>query len=199
MNLDEALELLAENGYDTILNEDFGIGVGGPAGLDQGIPHGGDCKGCCPQRMGLFQRSPFSINPLYKGVPDAHHPGYWLNQIPKKRRKKKKRKKVHAVNEGLFDFITRDRGASLEEMLWYLYLKTYGKDDLKYFPEKTEDSLKHEFMDSLHFDPSTWKQATRVTAAGHMAKRMIDYNHGDYAKTIKSFKHELRYYKDANL
>ena len=61
MTLDEALELLEENGYK-VLDEDFGIGVGGPLGADQGIPYGGDCKGCCPQRMGLlYQRSPFKV------------------------------------------------------------------------------------------------------------------------------------------
>ena len=43
--------------------------------------------------MGLmFQRSPFSVNPFFAGVPNAHHPQYWLNQIPKKKKKKKKRK-----------------------------------------------------------------------------------------------------------
>lgn len=198
MNLDEALELLAEYGYDVQLNEDFGIGVGGPAGLDQGIPHGGDCKGCCPQRMGLYQRSPFSVNPLYRGVPDAHHPGYWLNQIPKKRRKKKKRKKTRVVNEGLFDFITRDRNASLDEMLWYIYFKTYGKADLRAFPEKTEESLKNEFMDALHQLPQSWKTTTRVNAVGHIAMRVIEINNGDYAATIKAFKQELKHYKNAN-
>ena len=91
MSLDEALEILEENGYEVQLNEDFTIGVGSPCGLDQGIPHGGDCKGCCPQRMGLlYQRSPYSVNPLYKGVPDAHHPEYWLRQIKKKKKKKKR-------------------------------------------------------------------------------------------------------------
>ena len=75
MKIDEALDILEKCGYD--INEDFGIGVGGPCGLDQGIPHGGDGKGCCPQRMGLlYQRSPYSVNPLFAGVPAAHHPGY---------------------------------------------------------------------------------------------------------------------------
>lgn len=91
MTVEEALEILKENGVT--LDEDFGISVGAPCGLDQGIPHGGDGKGCCPQRMGLlFHRSPFSVNPFFAGVPSAHHPQYWLNQIPKKKKKKKKRK-----------------------------------------------------------------------------------------------------------
>lgn len=83
------------------LEEDFGIGVGAPCGLDQGIPHGGDCKGVAPVRMGLYQRSPFSANPFFRGVPDAHHPAYWLNQIPKK--KKKKKKKVHKTIKECFE------------------------------------------------------------------------------------------------
>lgn len=91
MTLDEALEILEESGY-TVLDEDFSIGVGAPCGADQGIPHGGDCIGVAPARLGpLFTRSPYSRNPNYKGVPDAHHPEYWLRQI-RKRKKKKKRK-----------------------------------------------------------------------------------------------------------
>lgn len=84
-------------GFKDKMDEDFSIGVGAPCGLDQGIPHGGDCKGCAPVRMGLWQRSPFSANPFYQGVPDAHHPDYWLNQIPKK--KKKKKKKIRKLRE----------------------------------------------------------------------------------------------------
>lgn len=91
MTVEEAIKILEENGVQ--IDEDFGIGVGAPCGLDRGIPHGGDGKGCCPQRMGLlFQRSPYAVNPLFAGVPAAHHPQYWLNQIPKKKKKKKKRK-----------------------------------------------------------------------------------------------------------
>ena len=92
-SLDEALEILAKTGYNIDLNEDFGIGVGGPAGLDQGIPHGGDCVGTAPRRMGCAHRPPHGLggNPFFNGVPDAHHPQYWLNQI--KVRKKKRRKK----------------------------------------------------------------------------------------------------------
>lgn len=93
MTVEEAIKILEENGMQ--LDEDFGIGVGAPCGLDQGIPHGGDGKGCCPQRMGLlFHRSPFSVNPFFAGVPNAHHPQYWLNQIPKKKKKKKKKRKL---------------------------------------------------------------------------------------------------------
>lgn len=100
MTLNEAIDILEENGFVVLendqqeLTEDFGIGVGAPCGLDQGIPHGGDCKGVAPVRMGLYQRSPFSANPFYKGVPDAHHPNYWLNQINKvvKKKRKKRRK-----------------------------------------------------------------------------------------------------------
>lgn len=120
MTLNEAIELLEDNGYIIVegpnvavlkggigcgmtfdfkdkMDEDFSIGVGAPCGLDQGIPHGGDCKGCAPVRMGLWQRSPFSANPFYQGVPDAHHPDYWLNQITKK--KKKKKKKIRKLRE----------------------------------------------------------------------------------------------------
>ena len=108
LDIVEAIELLEKEGYD-IIKEDFGMGVGGPMGLDQGIPHGGDCKGCCPQRMGLYQRSPFSVNPLYHGVPNAHHPDYWLNQIPKKKKKRKKLRRRKRVNENrITDWLNRN-------------------------------------------------------------------------------------------
>lgn len=103
MTLNEALDILEVNGFlvespnldlNQELNEDFSIGVGAPCGCDQGIPHGGDCKGVAPVRMGLYQRSPYSFNPYFNGVPDAHHPDYWLNQIPKKKKKRKKSQKV---------------------------------------------------------------------------------------------------------
>lgn len=94
MTLDEAIELLEDNGF-IIINEDFSIGVGAPCGCDQGIPHGGDCKGVAPVRMGLYQRSPYSENPFYNGVPDAHHPDYWLKQIHKNKKKKKRKLKFN--------------------------------------------------------------------------------------------------------
>ena len=45
---DESLKIDAD---DLILDEDFGIGVGGLTGADQGIPHGGDCKAVVAFRM----------------------------------------------------------------------------------------------------------------------------------------------------
>ena len=45
---DESVEIDAD---DLILYEDFGIGVGGLTGADQGIPHGGDCKAVVAFRM----------------------------------------------------------------------------------------------------------------------------------------------------
>lgn len=46
--LGESVEIDAD---DLILDEDFGIGVGGLTGADQGIPHGGDCKAVVAFRM----------------------------------------------------------------------------------------------------------------------------------------------------
>lgn len=42
------------------LNEDFSMGVSGPTGLNQGIPHGGPGKGCLPKPL---------YNPKAKAVP----------------------------------------------------------------------------------------------------------------------------------
>jgi hypothetical protein len=41
-------------------NEDFSMGVSGPTGLNQGIPHGGPGKGCLPKPL---------YNPNAKAVP----------------------------------------------------------------------------------------------------------------------------------
>lgn len=183
MTLEEAVEVLKKNGYK-ILNEDFGIGVGAPLGADQGIPHGGDCKGCCPQRMGLlYQRSPFSVNPLYKGVPDAHHPGYWLNQIPKKKRKKKKKRKLREGVE-LTDTIE-----SFEDACWTLYAKIFKKELLD-LSKPSADFMKG--FESYNYPP------TRAASAGRVA-RQISTHLNDFDKTIsdclQKFKKELHILK----
>jgi hypothetical protein len=51
MTLKEAAEILKKAGFEILMNEDFGIGVGGLTGADQGIPHGGDCKAVVAFRM----------------------------------------------------------------------------------------------------------------------------------------------------
>lgn len=91
MTLDEAIELLEDNGY--ILEEDFGIGVGAPCGLDQGIPHGGDCIGVMPVRMsGCARRLPPPWPTRFSPINAVHMPAYWLRQAKKKRKKKKRKK-----------------------------------------------------------------------------------------------------------
>ena len=61
MTIDEALEIL----------DDFGIGVGGMTGADQGIPQGGDCKAVVAKRM------------------DGGHPHCRFKIYRRKRKKKK--------------------------------------------------------------------------------------------------------------
>ena len=55
-------EEAAERLIDLIdqINEDFSMGVSGPTGLNQGIPHGGPGKGCLPKPL---------YNPKAKAVP----------------------------------------------------------------------------------------------------------------------------------
>ena len=183
MTLEEAVEVLKKNGYK-VLNEDFGIGVGAPLGADQGIPHGGDCKGCCPLRMGLmYQRSPFKVNPFYNGVPAAHHPGYWLNQIPKKKKKKKKKRKLR---EGVELANTIE---SFENACWSLYAKIFKKQ----LPDLSKSSA--DFMkgfESYNYPP------TRAASAGRVA-RQISTHLNDFDKTIsdclQKFKKELHILK----
>ena len=51
MTLKEAAEILEKAGFEILMSEDFGIGVGAPLGADQGIPQRGDCKAVVPFRM----------------------------------------------------------------------------------------------------------------------------------------------------
>ena len=81
---------------DAEVNEDFSMGVGAPCGLDQGIPHGGDCKGVAMVKWG--QSAP-------TGVKAAHYPQYWLNQLPKKKKKKKKKK---VFKESCYEYLTQE-------------------------------------------------------------------------------------------
>lgn len=183
MTLEEAVEILEKNGYK-VLDEDFGIGVGAPLGADQGIPEGGDCKGCCPQRTGLlYQRSPFSVNPLYKGVPDAHHPDYWLKQIPKKKKKKRKKRKLRE------DAKLTNTAENFKNICWSLYVKIF-KDELTDLSKPFEDFTKG-------FESYNYPQ-TRAAAAGHIA-RQISNHLNDFDKTIteclQKFNKELRVLK----
>lgn len=81
---------IRDNFRAATVNEDFGMGVGSPCGLDQGIPHGGDCKGCNPCMVASVGH-PVKHPP--KSAAMALTPGYWLSQIPRKKKKKKKLKK----------------------------------------------------------------------------------------------------------
>jgi hypothetical protein len=58
----EALEAAEQciRDYVNQMNEDFSMGVEGPTGLNQGIPHGGPGKGCLPKPL---------YNPKAKAVP----------------------------------------------------------------------------------------------------------------------------------
>lgn len=76
---------------DIALSEDFSMGVGAPLGLDQGIPHSGDCKGVMPVRMQFVKSTGTKPNPKFA---KPLKPQYWLNQIPKKK-KRKKSKRIH--------------------------------------------------------------------------------------------------------
>lgn len=82
--------------------EDFSMGVGAPCGLDQGIPHGGDCKGCNPCRVAMVGH-PASKPPRSAAL--ALTPGYWLNQIPKKKKKKVKKMKKRNLRKEAYEYL----------------------------------------------------------------------------------------------
>lgn len=198
MELEEALEILKQTGHN-VIDEDFGIGVGAPCGLDQGIPHGGDCKGCCPQRMGLlYQRSPYSINPLYKGVPDAHHPSYWLNQIPKKKKHKKlKKRKLHESNFNMDLSRYADKTDSImdfKEACFRMYCKYFRKDDLNK-RDQTDHDLRKDFSDGFI---AVKYRATRAATAGRWARAVaakLDHAGENIGDCLKKFKEELQLLK----
>lgn len=200
MKLEEAIEILKNSGFN-VMDEDFGIGVGAPCGLDQGIPHGGDGKGCCPQRMGLFQRSPYSLNPLYKGVPDAHHPEYWLRQLPKKKKRKKIRKRKLSENSlgfelpkgDIFDCIN-----DFKEACFKMYCKYFKKDDNKNKHQSDHD-LRKDFTDGF---TGVEYRPTRAATAGRWAKGValhLDHAGTNIADCLKKFKFELKLLKDVEL
>jgi hypothetical protein len=181
-----------ENEDDLILDEDFSMGVGGPCGLDQGIPHGGDCKGCCPQRMGLYQRSPFSVNPFFAGVAAAHHPGYWLGQIPKKKkRRKKKRRKLHE------DFGAEQRIKERQELMnslkkpcFAIYYKLFGKEDCAAEHVDTEELYQH-FCTGFDNDITPPIRSYEIGKFARRLSKMI-YDKDDLELALAHFKKEVK-------
>ena len=79
----EALEAAEQCIRDYVkgLNEDFSMGVSGPTGLNQGIPHGGPGKGCLPKPL---------YNPKAKAVPPKEEDDIDTEENLKKLRAAKK-------------------------------------------------------------------------------------------------------------
>ena len=115
---------------DDEVNEDFSMGVGAPCGLDQGIPHGGDCKGVAMVKWG--QSAP-------TGVKAAHYPQYWLNQLPKK--KKKKKKKV--FKESCYEYLTTEN-QFLDESLNEADIMTRAKEVLTRFKDSITTAIRRQ-------------------------------------------------------
>lgn len=88
-----------ENDYEQKeTNEDFSMGVSGPTGLNQGIPHGGPGKGCLPKPL---------YNPKAKAVPPKEEDDKDTEENLKKLRAAKKLLK----NEGFA--LVRENAAPL--------------------------------------------------------------------------------------
>ena len=112
------------------VDEDFSMGVGAPCGLDQGIPHSGDCKGVAMVKWG--QSAP-------TGVKAAHYPQYWLNQLPKK--KKKKKKKV--FKESCYDYLTTEN-QFLDENLNEADILSRAKEVLTRFKDSITTAIRRQ-------------------------------------------------------
>lgn len=115
---------------DDEVNEDFSMGVGAPCGLDQGIPHGGDCKGVAMVKWG--QSAP-------TGVKAAHYPQYWLNQLQKK--KKKKKKKV--FKESCYEYLTTEN-QFLDESLNEADILSRAKEVLTRFKDSISTAIRRQ-------------------------------------------------------
>ena len=115
---------------DDEVNEDFSMGVGAPCGLDQGIPHSGDCKGVAMVKWG--QSAP-------TGVKAAHYPQYWLNQLPKK--KKKKKKKV--FKESCYEYLTTEN-QFLDESLNEADILSRAKEVLTRFKDSITTAIRRQ-------------------------------------------------------
>lgn len=97
MELDEAIELLENEGY-TVINEDFTMGVGAPLGADQGIPH--SMQGCAVPMMRLGDPAPYGRIQKMPGPPPPHRrfgpigfvPVGFVTNVGKKKKKRRKRK-----------------------------------------------------------------------------------------------------------
>ena len=116
---------------DDEVNEDFSMGVGAPCGLDQGIPHGGDCKGVAMVKWG--QHAP-------TGVKAAHYPQYWLNQLPKKKKKKKKKK---VFKESCYDYLTTEN-QFLDENLNEADILSRAKEVLTRFKDSITTAIRRQ-------------------------------------------------------
>lgn len=95
---EEAAERLIDLMDENDLNEDFSMGVSGPTGLNQGIPHGGPGKGCLPKPL---------YNPNAKAVPPKEEDDKDTEENLKKLRSAKKLLK----NEGFA--LVRENAAPL--------------------------------------------------------------------------------------
>ena len=115
---------------DVEVNEDFTVGIGAPCGLDQGIPHGGDCKGVAMVKWG--QSAPTSVKA-------AHYPQYWLNQLPKK--KKKKKKKV--FKESCYEYLTAEN-QFLDESLNEADILSRAKEVLTRFKDSITTAIRRQ-------------------------------------------------------
>ena len=115
---------------DDEVNEDFSMGVGAPCGLDQGIPHGGDCKGVAMVKWG--QSAP-------TGIKAAHYPQYWLNQLQKK--KKKKKKKV--FKESCYEYLTTEN-QFLDESLNEADILSRAKEVLTRFKDSITTAIRRQ-------------------------------------------------------
>lgn len=164
------------------VTEDFSMGVGAPCGLDQGIPHGGDCKGCNPCRVAMVGH-PVKHPP--KSASLALTPGYWLNQIPKKKKKKVKKLKKHNLRKEAYEYmrpLKEDYGSDYQDFIEEV-IEAMGMSRriASILVKKNEDDVIAAFENNVDADTVAYNILKMYESSIRMAKkRMLENGYNYY-------------------
>lgn len=125
-----------------VVEEDFSMGVSGPTGLNQGIPHGGPGKGCLPKPL---------YNPKAKAVPPKKEDDKDTEENLKKLRSAKKLLKT----EG-FALVRENAGPMMDPMDQfenYLHDQCdFSWDEVDLLVDANEDMIKDKLEQGMSFE-----------------------------------------------
>ena len=136
-----AEEILKWRAHDKGLDEDFCMGVEGPLGLNQGIPHGGPGKGVLPKPL---------YDPKAKAVPPTEKDDDDTEKNKKEMKKSLKKPVTEAIQiaDSLDDYMEEVSG----EMVWLFDQKDVpGRDRDKYYDALEKPEVKKK-LEALYDD-----------------------------------------------